>query len=289
MTKTQKPKSKRIGQSIGGKFDIETLPAILKRLDKFELINYVELDANTGQAFIEGELNPYVMREMKKILSDFRFKYTVHCTSFYNLRDIDNTALNENLYKKSLEFSKEIGASVYVDHFSEKSRFEFVEKGYEESLAKMAEFAGDLGIMIGLEHIEIDYFQNTLDCIKKIGHPNLRMTFDFGHAFLTSKYFREDFLGSLKDAKPYLCHLHIHDNTGNYDVNRLSWTQKSLKERLPLGKGDLHLPIGWGKIPFKEAFEIIGDGYEGIYMLENSIGVHERFLPEMLDTLLSVI
>ncbi len=94
---------------------------------------------------------------------------------------------------------------------------------------------------------------------------------------------------NIREAKPYICHLHIHDNTGNYDADRLSWTQKSLKDRLPLGKGDLHLPMGWGKIPFKEAFEIIGDDYEGIYLFENSIGVHERFLPEMLDTLLSVI
>ena len=289
MTSTHIPKEQRIGQSVGGKFDIETLPAILKRLEKFELINYVELDANTGQAFIEGEINPYIMREMKKILADYRFKYTVHRSSFYDLRDIKNMAQNEDLYKKSLEFCSEIGACIYVDHFTEKSRFEFVEAQYEDSIAKMAEFAGDLGVTIGLEHIEIDYFKNTLDCIKKINHPNLKMTFDFGHAFLTSKYFREDFLGNIREAKPYICHLHIHDNTGNYDVDRLSWTQKSLKDRLPLGKGDLHLPMGWGKIPFKEAFEIIGDDYEGIYLFENSIGVHERFLPEMLDTLLSVI
>ncbi len=40
----------------------------------------------------------------------------------------------------------------------EKSRFEFVEAQYEDSIAKMAEFAGDLGVTIGLEHIEIRLF-----------------------------------------------------------------------------------------------------------------------------------
>jgi len=289
MNNTLKPKSQRIGLSLGGKFDIDTLPIILSRVAKVDLIRYIEINANTGQPIIGGKINPYVMREVKKILADYDFEYTVHREGFYDLRDISNVKLNEDLFKLSLEYTKEIGASIYVEHFTEKSKNEAVESQYEKSLAKIAQIAARMDIVIGLEHIEIDYFKNTLDCIKRINHPNLKMTFDFGHAFLTSKYFKEDFLGNIKAAKPYLCHIHIHDNTGNFDENRLTWTQKSLKERLPQGKGDLHLPIGWGNIPFKEAFEIIGDDYAGIYMLENSVGVHERYLPGILENLLDVL
>ena len=284
-----KAKSERIGLSIGGKFDIETLPHILGRISKFEAIKYVEIDANTGAPIIQGRLNPYIMRELKKILSDYDFKYTVHRTDIYNLRDIQNIMLNEDMYEVSLEYAKEIGAHVFVDHFSEKSKCEAVEAQYEKSLYKMAGIAKSMGITIGLENIEIDYFKNTLDCIKRIDHPNLKMTLDFGHAYLTAKYFGEDFFGNIREAKPYLCHIHVHDNTGNFDESRLSWTQKSLKNRLPLGKGDLHLPIGWGEIPYKGVFEILGDDFEGIYMMENVVGIHERFMPEIIENLLNLI
>jgi sugar phosphate isomerase/epimerase len=115
------------------------------------------------------------------------------------------------------------------------------------------------------------------------------MTVDFGHAYLTSRYFGDDFLGNIEAAKPYLRHIHIHDNLGIFDTARLKWQQKSLKQRLPFGKGDLHLPIGWGEIPFKDVFKILGDDYSGIYMLENSIGTNERFVPDIVGTLLDFI
>jgi sugar phosphate isomerase/epimerase len=36
---------------------------------------------------------------------------------------------------------------------------------------------------------------------------------------------------------------------------------------LPYGEADLHLPPGWGAIPFAEAFACLGD-YEGDIILE---------------------
>ena len=39
-----------------------------------------------------------------------------------------------------------------------------------------------------------------------------------------------------------------------------------------MGIGDLHLPIGWGNIPYEDVFRIMA-GYDGIYILE----LQERF------------
>ena len=282
-------KYERIGISIGGGFDIETLPAVLSRIAKFGFIHYVELDANTGGPIIGGRINKYIMREVKKILSDYNFKYTVHKADLYDLRDIENIALNQEMYKVSLQYAQQIGAEVFVDHYNVKTNNPRVEAAFEESLSKMAEAAHDIGVTICLENIETDPFMNTLECIKKIDHPDLRMTVDFGHAYLTSRYFGDDFLGNIAAAKPYLRHIHIHDNLGIFDTARLAWQQKSLKQRLPFGKGDLHLPIGWGEIPFKDVFKILGDDYSGIYMLENSVGTNERFVPDIVGTLLDLI
>lgn len=282
-------KKQRIGLSIGGKSTLDELPFVLERISKFDEIKYVELSLNRTEPIIQGRINKPVLRETKKILSSFPFGYTIHRTNEHDLREVEYIKRNKELYSAFLEYSKEIGASLFVDHFMQKSNDAKIEGLYEESLYKMAEVAENLDIMIGLENIEIEHFDYTIDCIEKLNHPNLKMTFDFGHAFLTSKHFNEDFLGNLKKSKPYLRHIHIHDNTGNFDIDRLSNKQRSLLQRLPHGKGDLHLPIGWGKIPFKEAFEIIGDDYKGIYMFEHDIGKSERFIDEIIKNLFDVI
>ena len=41
---------------------------------------------------------------------------------------------------------------------------------------------------------------------------------------------------------------------------------------MPLGIGDLHLPVGWGEIPYEDVFGTLV-AYDGIYILE----LQERF------------
>ena len=58
-------------------------------------------------------------------------------------------------------------------------------------------------------------------------------------------------------------HLHINDNYGKFDP--LSPASKNVA----LGYGDLHLPIGWGKIPYEDVFRLIKRTYKhGLYLLE---------------------
>lgn len=62
----------------------------------------------------------------------------------------------------------------------------------------------------------------------------------------------------------YIVHCHVHDNFGN----PVSYAEKNQCHLLPLGKGDLHLPVGWGTIPFAELFrEFIAD-YDGLLICE---------------------
>ena len=46
-------------------------------------------------------------------------------------------------------------------------------------------------------------------------------------------------------------HLHVHDSFGN--LNNMYTYNES--EDLSYGFGDLHLPLGWGDIPFDKIFE----------------------------------
>ena len=81
--------------------------------------------------------------------------------------------------------------------------------------------------------------------------------------------------------------MHIHDNIGFYDEDRVQNRQASLEKRLPFGLGDLHLAAGWGNIPFSRYFGIIGDSYRGIYMMEHSVGAEPVFIQETIDYIVS--
>lgn len=275
---------KRIGISFGDSRTLEQFAAALETASKFDIDN-IEVAPELGPVLIGGKLNPYCIKEIKSIMSNYSFKYSVHCPDMQNMRDIDNIEMQHNIFKSSLEFTKEIGGNIYVAHFSKQSKDESIEKVFEEGMAQMAEYAEKLGVIIGVENIEIERIEPVLKLIRSINMKNLQMTFDFAHSFLASKLFGYDFIESVRMAKPYMKHIHIHDNLGIFDPDRLVDRQRPLKYRLTDGKGDLHLPVGWGCIPYKEVFEIIKDSYTGIYLLENDVGLSDKFIKGTIDTL----
>ncbi len=99
--------------------------------------------------------------------------------------------------------------------------------------------------------------------IKYINHHNVGIALDFGHAFLASRYYHFSFLDSVKLALPYLKHIHIHDCFGkpkisneDVDINLIQF-----------GIGDLHMPMGWGEIPYDKIFPLLVN-YHGVICLE---------------------
>jgi sugar phosphate isomerase/epimerase len=51
-------------------------------------------------------------------------------------------------------------------------------------------------------------------------------------------------------------------------------------DRWAFGEGDIHLPPGWGRIPYREVFARLPD-YQGDLILEIKPGFHD-YLPEAL-------
>jgi len=99
--------------------------------------------------------------------------------------------------------------------------------------------------------------------VKKIDRENVGITLDFGHAYLASKYYRFKFLNSIKLALPYIKHVHIHDCFGKPKV---SYEEQDIN-LIQFGIGDLHMPIGWGEIPYNKIFRILKN-YNGVLCLE---------------------
>ncbi|TFG93278.1 MAG: sugar phosphate isomerase/epimerase [Candidatus Atribacteria bacterium] len=185
-------------------------------------------------------------------------------------------------------------------------KIERLKKIEVKTLQELADFAKDLGVTIAIENTCPDLKEETLwelskqfngrmfppsalnpqtpkpiflqevrkykygtkieelvDQVKKIDRDNAGITLDFGHAYLASKYYRFKFLDSIKLALPYIKHLHIHDCFGK--------SQQSYEEQdinlIQFGIGDMHMPVGWGEIPYDKIFHLLKN-YGGVICLE---------------------
>jgi sugar phosphate isomerase/epimerase len=111
--------------------------------------------------------------------------------------------------------------------------------------------------------------------VNEVNHANLGMTLDLGHLLLAANVCGFDYLEAIRQAAPYVRHIHGHDNFG-----RLGSVFDGLHARIPYGDGDLHLPVGWGTIPHLESLAQLAD-YEGLYVLE----ILPRFRGQFSDAL----
>ena len=105
--------------------------------------------------------------------------------------------------------------------------------------------------------------EELVDQVKKIDRENVGITLDFGHAYLASKYYRFKFLDSIMLALPYIKHVHIHDSFGK---PKISYEEQDIN-LIQFGIGDLHMPIGWGEIPYNKVFHLLKN-YGGVLCLE---------------------
>jgi sugar phosphate isomerase/epimerase len=118
--------------------------------------------------------------------------------------------------------------------------------------------------------------------VQAVNHPNFGLTLDFGHLFLAANCCGFDYLEAIRQAAPYVRHLHSSDNFG-----RLGGVFTDLTDRIPYGDGDVHLPLGWGEIPHIDALAQLPD-YDGFYILELNARCQPYF-PEALETVRRLI
>jgi sugar phosphate isomerase/epimerase len=118
--------------------------------------------------------------------------------------------------------------------------------------------------------------------VQGVAHPRFGLTLDVGHLYLAANYCGFDYLEAIREASPYVRHLHGSDNMG-----RLGGVFDDLNMRVPYGDGDVHMPHGWGNLPHREALQQLPD-YAGLYVME----IRPRFrdhLPQALRTLRGIV
>jgi sugar phosphate isomerase/epimerase len=68
----------------------------------------------------------------------------------------------------------------------------------------------------------------------------------------------------VKEAASLIGHCHIHDNFGDAAY----YNEKQQTHQIPFGKGDSHMPVGWGDIPFEEIVGAMMPSYDGCFIME---------------------
>ena len=275
---------------------ISTLPKMLDIIEKLQ-VKYVELN-DVEYLFSCGLLNKPMLHEIKNIASSYPCHFTVHSPYALDLRQNKREKIQLQLFKSMIDLThllneekqiknyQEFPYGLCVVHYSKKSNEYHIEKRYENLLLQMADYATQAGVLIAIENNDNERISPLVDMLTKLNHPNLKMTMDFGHAFLAAEYLGENFLDNIKLSLPFMRHIHLHDNFGIVDFEKYKGQKRdSLMIRTQLGVGDLHLPVGWGKIPYKQIGDIIRNDYKGIYMIENDVmSLNSSLLLEIKET-----
>ncbi len=247
-----------------------------------------EISVHGLDAIKNGCLDRRRTAEIEKILSDFPLAYSTHAPNPLNLMDRRCPEMHRDVLLASLEFTAIIGASCMVYHpgrylpeekFASHGPLSLPPGEQQPLLDQEAELlqavaAAFPDTTIAMENAR-PYLHHSPYCyaeipqvlteqIRRINRDNVRMNLDFGHLHLSAKFYGLDMLAEIRSAAPLIAHCHVHDNFGH----SVYAGEKIQTHQLPFGRGDSHMPVGWGNIPFSSLFAEFIHGYDGLLICE---------------------
>ena len=174
--------------------------------------------------------------------------------------------------ERALELSNALGANTaYLVPGEDDSRGALTR--YARGLERVAERAAEKGIRLGIEHFPgrcLPTVGVTLDFLRGIGHPNLYLLFDIGHAQISG----EDPAAAIERAGDRLAYVHLDDNDGESDQH-LGLTDGVLSEETLRRAGAALKEIGYdGAV----SLELNAELAEPLAALERSKRIAERVL-----------
>lgn len=264
----------------------------------------VEIPPHGLDAIQNGRLNSKRLKNIKNILQSYDFIYTVHAPNPLNLMDRERSTVHLvhlDVFRASLAFSMEIGANILVYHagrhipeeaFYATPKTQCIhEAPWEDLLSLEAELLRRLadefpGVTICIENARpyrhyspYCYAENLsllADQVLRVQRENVRITLDCGHLFMASRCSSYDPVDAVKNAAQWISHCHIHDNFGDVAY----YNEKQQTHQIPFGKGDSHMPVGWGEIPLEKILSNIMPHYTGCFIME----LRSRYFNDMAES-----
>lgn len=225
---------------------------------------HAEIDPQYWDVWHNGRVVAPNLRRFVEVTERYRdlLRYSMHGPFHANLFDLCQPDLHERLLRSGIEVAAAIGAETMVYHPGHRTRppaganatmVELMER--ERSvLSEMATAAERAGIAISVENMPGDmghaytyavWPEQLARQVAAVDHPSVGVCIDFGHLYLASRWYGFDLVEGAGQLAPLTNHFHVQDLFGVGDLDN------SAPE---LGSGDMHLPPGWGAIPFDELF-----------------------------------
>ncbi len=280
------------------------LDVLRQELDYYAEIGFdhVEIAPHGAGVLLNGMLHREQMKRLLQVLSTYPFHYITHGPNPMNLMNRESLEIEKRMFLSSLQFAGEIGSGVMIYHAGRwlpEEHFQLpglMMPAPEQQramwdlertlLQEMGALAEQYGVTIAVEnarpYLDADrycygeFLQSLVEMIVQVNHPRVGITLDLGHAYLASCHYGYNLLEGVDAVRPYIRHIHLHDNYGRCCASY----EKKQGELLATGRGDLHLPIGWGRVPAREVFARLQD-YRGVVTLE----VRPRYRAYYVDAL----
>jgi sugar phosphate isomerase/epimerase len=239
--------------------DLSDLDDVLARIAAAGA-SHAELSLCALELIAGGRILADRRRRLKQICARHPLAYTVHSTLAVNFMDEARLDLHKAVCRSMLELCDAVGAGVMVHHpgLVPAQPAPFLERlqGIEcHALREMGDLAAGYGVKIAVETLFVeDPSRYTADPVKlaqviaEIDHPQVCGTLDVSHAYIMTTWRGMDYLEALRAFAPCANHLHVHDSFGRPTTMANFYTHA---ERIAFGMGDLHLPMGWGEIPWE--------------------------------------
>ncbi|MDE1570506.1 sugar phosphate isomerase/epimerase family protein [Aquabacter sp. P-9] len=257
------------------------------KLDEAERlgVDFVELPLFAWTMIAGGRVIPERLDKLQRCLEGRPFGYTVHGHLAINLMEVPSQLpAHERLLAAAIEVAGAVRAANLVIHTGcVRDHDDYVRVAYvrqREALQKAGDLAAPHGVTVCVENVfEFETMRETAspsrlaEEIDAIAHPFVRATLDVSHAFIRCTQGRLDFLPEIAALAPFARHVHVHDSFG---TPSRAWAIDDA-ERLALGEGDLHLPIGWGSIPWETIAQTCRLDAGAILNLE----LHRRYWSEL--------
>lgn len=229
-------------------------------------IEAIELPTYDMDIVVGGRIRRAQMEALKRACAGRSVAFTVHGPLAVNFMDEPwRLARHQEVLAASLEVAAEVGAVTYVVHSGlapsgQAAGMDAARERQRDWLSRAGDVARGLGITLCVETLfsyggarQTNTPARLAEDLATISHPNVMATIDFSHSYiqLDNEGRRGHLVAEAAALAPYARHLHIHDSFGRQD-DIWMYTEG---ERLAYGHGDLHLPVGWGDIPWDALIE----------------------------------
>lgn len=224
-------------------------------------VEFAELPIFAMDLIAGGRILPAQVRRLKGAIAGRGLGFTAHGPIAINfMQGPEVIGRHLAVAKATVGLAAEIGAVHLVLHTGHmpaqsEAAIEAAYAAQREAFAALGETAAQHSVIVAVENIFVsDAKMHTAlpsrlaRDIEAIGHPNICGCLDFSHAAITCTAQGADYLTEAGALVAVARHVHLHDSFG--DPLQLRIFARS--ERVAYGLGDLHLPIGWGNLPWAE-------------------------------------